>query len=305
MQTEAAGPLAMSEALASASLPKPRRRRFAGLPPLAGLGMVFLAILCAQALFANQLAPHDPTQQRLRGRLLPPVPFARSDSSYPLGTDHLGRDVLSRIMYGSRVSLAVGLAAVAIGGVLGCLAGLFSGYVGGRVDQVLMSLADIQLAIPVILLGIAVIAVVGASLRNLIVVVGISGWVSYARVSRSAVLALREREFVEAVRASGGTGTRILFRHILPNIVSLLIVLATLDLARAIILESTLSFLGLGVQPPTPTWGTMLSEGRQYQATAWWIATLPGLVLMLTALSANWIGDWLRDRADPTQRWNL
>jgi peptide/nickel transport system permease protein len=198
--------------------------------------------------------------------------------------------------------LAIGFFAVIIGSVFGSLMGLISGYFGGWVDELISTLADMQLAFPFILLAITVIAVRGPSEFNLIVVVGISGWMTYSRVCRSVVLGLREREFVQAVRALGGDDARIMFRHILPNILSPIIVLATLDLARLIILESTLSFLGLGVQPPKPSWGGMLGEGREYLGDAWWIATFAGLAIMLTTLAISRGGDWVRDILDPTLR---
>jgi peptide/nickel transport system permease protein len=235
-------------------------------------------------------------------RLLPPVWAEDGDRRYILGTDHLGRDLLSRIVYGSQVSLVVGFTAVIIGGVLGTALGVIAGFFGGPSDEIIMAIADMQLAFPTILLAIAVIAVLGPSFSNLVLVIGISGWVTYARVARGQVLSLREKEFVEAIRAQGGSRLRIIWRHILPNILAPLIVVATLDLARTIILESTLSFLALGIQPPTPSWGGMLSDGREYLLSAWWIATFPGVALMLTALSFNRLGDWLRDHTDPRLR---
>jgi peptide/nickel transport system permease protein len=209
---------------------------------------------------------------------------------------------VSRIIYGARVSLVVGFAAVAIGGALGIALGVAAGFLGGQTDEVIMAVADMQLAFPTILLAIAIIAVLGPSFVNLVIVIGISGWVTYARIARGQVLSVREKDFVEAIRAQGGSQWRIVWRHILPNILSPLIVVATLDLARTIILESTLSFLGLGIQPPTPSWGGMLSDGREYLLSAWWIATFPGVALMLTALSFNRLGDWIRDLTDPRLR---
>jgi peptide/nickel transport system permease protein len=258
--------------------------------------------LFVTAIFAPQVAPHNPTRERLIDRLLPPVLAKEGEWQYVLGTDHLGRDLLSRIFFGSRVSLMVGFAAVIVGGMLGIALGVAAGFLGGYIDEAIMALADMQLALPTILLAIAVIAALGPSLANLVIVIGISGWVTYARVARGQVLSLREKEFVEAIRAQGGNRFRIIWRHILPNILSPLIVVATLDLARTIILESTLSFLGLGIQPPTPSWGGMLSDGREYLLSAWWIATFPGVALMLTALSFNRLGDWVRDLTDPRLR---
>jgi peptide/nickel transport system permease protein len=274
-------------------------KRFSPLVVCSGL---ILLALVVTAIFAPQVAPHNPIRERLIDRLLPPVWAVDGEWQYILGTDHLGRDLLSRIIYGSRVSLVVGFTAVIIGGVLGTALGVIAGFFGGPSDEIIMALADMQLAFPTILLAIAIIAVLGPSFANLVMVIGISGWVTYARVARGQVLSLREKEFVEAIRAQGGSRLRIIWRHILPNTLAPLIVVATLDLARTIILESTLSFLALGIQPPTPSWGGMLSDGREYLLSAWWIATFPGVALMLTALSFNRLGDWLRDLTDPRLR---
>jgi peptide/nickel transport system permease protein len=272
------------------------------VPPLVACSWLLLLALLAAALLSPHLAPHNPVRERLIDRLLPPAWAKDGEWQYLLGTDHLGRDVVSRIIYGARVSLVVGFAAMAVGGVLGVVLGVVAGYVGRRLDDVIMALADMQLAFPTILLAITMIAVLGPSFANLVLVIGISGWVTYARIARAQVLSLREKEFIEASRAQGGRQVRIVCRHILPNMLSPLIVMATLDLARTIVLESTLSFLGLGIQPPTPSWGGMLSDGREYLLTAWWIATFPGLALMLTALSFNRLGDWARDLSDPRLR---
>ena len=270
--------------------------------PLVVLSWLIVLALLVAAVCSPQVAPHNPVRERLIDRLLPPAWGKDGEWRYLLGTDHLGRDVVSRIIYGSRVSLVVGFAAVAVGGSLGIVLGVMAGYVGGRLDESIMALADIQLAFPTILLAITVIAVLGPSFINLVLIIGLSGWVTYARIARGQVLSLREKEFVEASRAQGSDPLRTVCRHILPNMLSPLIVVATLDLARTIILESTLSFLGLGMQPPTPSWGGMLSDGREYLLTAWWIATFPGLALMLTALSFNRLGDWARDLTDPRLR---
>jgi peptide/nickel transport system permease protein len=272
------------------------------LSPLVLASWLMLLGLVVTALLSPYVAPHHPTRERLIDRLLPPAWAEDGEWRYPLGTDHLGRDLVSRIIYGSRVSLIVGFAAVVIGGTLGIALGVAAGFLGGRTDEVIMAVADMQLAFPTILLAIAIIAVLGPSFTNLVLVIGISGWVTYARIARGQVLSVREKEFVEASRAQGGSQWRIVWHHILPNILSPLIVVATLDLARTIILESTLSFLGLGIQPPTPSWGGMLSDGREYLLSAWWIATFPGVALMLTALSFNRLGDWVRDLTDPRLR---
>jgi peptide/nickel transport system permease protein len=265
-------------------------------------GGAFVLLLGIVAAAAPWLAPHDPTRQSLRARLAPPTVTAADGRTYVLGTDHLGRDVLSRVIHGARVSLLVGFAAVSMGGLLGAVLGLLGGFRGGWVDGVIMTLADAQLAFPFILLAIGIIAVLGPSFPTLIVVVGLSGWVAYARVLRAQVLVLRSREFVEAILALGGSTARVVLRHVLPNVVSSLVIIATLELARAIVLEATLSFLGLGIQPPTPSWGGMIHEGREYLDSAWWISTCPGIVLMLTSLVISRTGDWLRDLLDPTLR---
>jgi peptide/nickel transport system permease protein len=265
-------------------------------------GVAFVLVLGAVAMAAPWLAPHDPTRQSLRARLVAPTLEAADGRAYVLGTDHLGRDVLSRMIFGSRVSLLVGFAAVLVGGLVGSGLGLLAGYRGGWVDTAIMTVADAQLAFPFILLAIGIIAVLGPSFTTLIVVIGLSGWVSYARILRSQVLGLRSREFVDAIHALGGSVLRIMGKHVLPNVLSSLVVIATLELARAIVLEATLSFLGLGIQPPTPSWGGMVQEGREYLDSAWWISTFPGLVLMATSIVVSRTGDWLRDLLDPTLR---
>lgn len=280
---------------------RPRRRR--KTPLYVWLSAGFMLLTISGAILAPLISPYDPIQQSLRRRLTGPS-WVSLDGRRPylLGTDQVGRDVLSRIIHGARVSLIVGFAAVVIGAFVGGSLGLLSGYAGGVVDEVIMLVADAQLAFPFILLAIGIIAVLGPSFPNLIVVVGISGWVTYARIIRAQVLSLKEREFILAIRGLGGGTRRIILTHILPNTFSQFLVVATLELARTIILESTLSFLGLGIQPPTPSWGGMLNEGREYLDTAWWISAFPGLVLMMTALVVSRVGDWLRDVLDPTLR---
>jgi peptide/nickel transport system permease protein len=273
------------------------------VPPwLALAGVAFVAALFVVAAAAPVLAPHDPVRQSLRVRLKPPTLEGADGFAHPFGTDHLGRDVLSRTMHGARVSLTIGFAAVAVGSLIGATVGIIAGYRRGWFDTVVMTLADAQLAFPFILLAIGIIAVLGPSFPTLVVVVGLSGWMTYARVLRAQVLVLRSREFVDAIHGLGGSTARIVLRHILPNVLSSLVVIATLELARAIVLEATLSFLGLGIQPPTPSWGGMIHEGREYLDSAWWISTFPGLVLMLTSLVVSRLGDWLRDVLDPTLR---
>jgi peptide/nickel transport system permease protein len=262
-------------------------------------GLAVVALVVATALVAPWLSMFDPIEQSIGDRLKPPAWRDDAGRVHLLGTDHLGRDLFARVVFGARPALLVGLAAVLISGLLGMVAGLVSGYFGGWVDDVLMRLADIQLAFPFILLAIAVIGVLGPSLTTIIAVIGVSSWVVYARVVRGAVLTLRECEFVQAALALGSTDRRVVLRHILPNTLTPWLVVATLDMARVIVIESALSFLGLGVQPPTPTWGGMLADGRVYISTAWWLATFPGLAILVTVLGINLFGDGLRDTLDP------
>ncbi len=263
-------------------------------------GVLLAVLLCA--VLAPRLAPRDPDEQDLTARLLPPSWQAGGMPDYLLGTDALGRDMLSRIIYGARISMIVGFAAVTVQAGVGCVLGLASGYYGGRLDALFMRIADIQLAVPFLVLAIAVMAVLGAGLRNVIFVLGISGWVIYGRVIRSEVLAIKVNEYVEATRALGSSSARIMFRHILPNVLSSLLVISTLEIARLIIAEASLSYLGLGVQPPTATWGGMVADGRNWIMTSWWVSTLPGAAIFLTVLSVNVVGDFLRDLLDPRLR---
>ena len=272
------------------------------VPWITLMGLGFIALLALIALAAPWLAPQDPVRQSLRGRLAAPTLDGADGRAHLFGTDHLGRDVLSRVIYGARVSLVIGFSAVLVGGVLGAALGILAGFSGGRVDAIIMTIADAQLAFPFILLAIGIIAVLGPSFPTLVVVIGLSGWVAYARILRSQVLVLRSREFVEAIHALGGSVGRVVLRHVLPNVLSSIVVVATLELARSIVLEATLSFLGLGIQPPTPSWGGMIHEGRDYLDSAWWISTFPGIVLMLTSIVVSRTGDGLRDLLDPTLR---
>jgi peptide/nickel transport system permease protein len=302
----------MSAVLAA---PEPQSRRASKnwgyhvrrVPPVVWICATVLIVMVAAAALAPVIAPKSPTDQSLLLRLKPPIWMEDAEPGFLLGTDEVGRDILSRMIYGAQISLSVGILGVLIGSVLGTLLGMLAGYFSGPVDEIIMLVSDMQLAFPFILLAIAIIAVLGPDPAGsipwkLIIIVGISGWMTYARVCRGVVLTIKEREFVQSVRALGGSDDRILLRHILPNILSPVIVLATLDLARLIILESTLSFLGLGVQPPAPSWGGMLGQGRQYLDTAWWLSTFPGLAIMLTTLAISRGGDWVRDVLDPTLR---
>ena len=276
-----------------ATLRQLRRLRF-GL----AAGAVLLLIV-ASAVLAPWLSPHDPLAVDIRHRLAPPAWMELGTGEHLLGTDQIGRDLLSRMIYGGRVSLVVGVSAVVISATIGVLLGLGAGYFGGAIDWAIMALINVMLTFPFVLLALAVIVVLGPNLVNMIMVLGVAGWPIYARVVRAETIAIREREFVLAGRALGMSHARIVFRQILPNLVSAIVVIATLQVAQVIIAESFLSFLGLGIQPPTPAWGNMLGEGRVYMLNSWWIATFPGSAIFLTTLVINLMGNALRDWLDP------
>ncbi len=266
---------------------------------------VFILVLIALcALFATQLAPKDPNRVEIFDTLKPPLSYNRDgELEYVLGTDSTGRDVFSRVIYGARISFFVGLAAVGLGGGTGTILGLTAGYLGGRVDDVIMRLADIQLAYPFILFAIMMLTILGEGVLNLVLVLGIGQWVTYARIARAETLVQREREYVESVRALGATEWRIMFRTILPNILTPLIVIASFNVAGVILSEASLSFLGLGVPESVPTWGAMLANSRnQLLSGSWWLAVFPGVAIMLTVVSLNVLGDWMRDFLDPRLR---
>ncbi len=270
------------------------------LPNKAGIvGWTILLIIIATAALASWIAPHDPLDQDLSRRAAGPTISLSGLGPYPLGNDQLGRDLLSRIVYGGRPPLVIGALAVLIGGAIGTFLGMNAGFFGGITGRVIMRLADVQLSFPSILLALVIIAVLRPNPRNLVIVLALSGWPTYARVIRSEVLSIREREFVQAARAMGAGTTRIILEHVFPNVAASIIVVGTLDLARVVLLEAALSFLGLGIQPPTPDWGGMLADGRAYIGTEWWLPTFPGLALMLLVFSVNLVGDWLRDYLDP------
>jgi peptide/nickel transport system permease protein len=279
-----------------------RRRPTIGMRLLfdwgAMFGVVLLLLILLAAIFAPLVAPTSPTDSDVARRLKPPLSTVPDLGFTVLGTDNLGRDMLSRIIYGARVSLLIGFVAVLISSVVGFALGMLAGYVGGRTDDVIMRLADIQLAFPFILLAIAVVAVIGPGLVNIVLVLGMAGWVLPARVVRAEVLSVREREHVYATRALGATHWRIVLRHIAPNILPSLVDTSSFAAAQMIIVESALSFLGLGIAPPTPSWGNMLADGQNYLTTGWWVSTMPGVALMLTVLGINLIGDFLRDALD-------
>jgi peptide/nickel transport system permease protein len=266
------------------------------------LGLVAVAVLALMvlvAVFAPLIAPYDPGAQDLLVRLRPPAWTAAGDSGHLLGTDQLGRDILSRLCYGARISLLVGACAALLAGVVGSVIGLVAGFLGGWFDRILMRLADIQLVFPSILLALAIVGFLGSGLWYVVLVLGFTGWVSYARVIRSEVLSLRTRDYVTEARAIGVGDLTIMRRHLLPNVMAPLATIGTLHVAAAIVAEASLSYLGLGVPKQTVTWGGMLSDGQLYLGTSWWVAVFPGLALMITALAVNITGDVLRDVADP------
>ncbi len=281
------------------TLTRARRSLWQAKWPVLAVSLLLL-ISCA-ALFGPSVAPRDPNRQNIIERLKRPLQTdRRKQVTYVLGTDGLGRDVLSRLLYGARISLLVGLVAVLIGGALGITLGLLAGYFGGRLDELIMSLGDIQLAFPFILLAIMFLLVLGPGVMNLILALGIGQWVTYARIARAQTLAQRDREYIEAAKALGQGHTGILLTGILPNILAPLIIIASFNIASVILAEASLSFLGLGVPPTVPSWGGMLAESRdQLLAGRWWLAVFPGTALMLTVLSFNILGDWLRDFLDP------
>ncbi len=270
--------------------------------PVGLIGFVIVGFVLMAALFAPLLAPHEPTRLQLGQRFLPPFWLEGGSWTYPLGTDQLGRDMWSRILYGARISVIVGVTASIFSGIIGVGIGLLAGFYGGWVDSFLSRVIDTFLAIPFIVLALAVITVLEPGLLNLIIVLSVTGWVTYARVVRGEVFAVKERDYVLAARVIGVSNTMIALRHVLPNIFASVIVLTTLNVATTIIAESSLSFLGLGVQPPTITWGSMLSEGREHIATSWWLATFPGVAITIAVLGIIFLGDWLRDVLDPKMK---
>jgi len=263
------------------------------------LSVFILLVVTVAAITAQWIAPNDPYAIKLIQRLKPPGYHNSAGVTFWLGTDTLGRDVLSRIIYGARVSLTVGISAVVISGTVGLLVGLLSGYFGGVIDDIFMRICDIQLSFPTILLALTIMAVLGSGLDKLILVLGLTGWVQYARIVRSQVLSIKTDEFVLAARATGERQWRILFQHILPNIWSPIIVIASFTVASNIVAEASLSFLGVGVPPSVPSWGTILADGRQYIGVADWLTIPAGLAISLTVLAINILGDWLRDYLDP------
>jgi peptide/nickel transport system permease protein len=284
--------------------PRPRLRehetlRRLGRIPTGLLGAALLALAIAAAVAAPALAPYGYDDQNLANRLQPPAWAAGGSAAHVLGTDPLGRDILSRVIYSARTSLSIAAVSVLLAGAFGVVVGLLAGYYRGWLDVTMMRLADVQLSFPYLLLAIAVMALLQPSIVNLVLVLALRSWVVYARTVRGSVLGVKEQEFVEAARALGASNVRIIFRHLTPNVLTPVIVISSFQLAELIIAESSLSFLGLGVQPPTPSWGAMLSQGREYLTTAWWLGVFPGLAIILTVLGTNLLGDGVRDALDP------
>ena len=263
------------------------------------LAALVIALFVVAGALGGVLAPHDPTHQDLAQTLKPPAWHAEGSLRHLLGTSALGQDVLSGLLAGARVSLLVALCAVGLSGLFGVMVGLVAGYLGGWIDTVLMRLADIQISIPFILLAIALIGALGPSLTNVILAIAITNWVAYAKLVRTETARLRQRDFVRFARVSGTPWTAVFLRHLLPNVMNSIVVLVTLDIGKVIVFESALSFLGLGVQPPTPSWGTMLADGRKYINIAYWTSLFPGIAIFLVVLCVNYAGNWLRVRTDP------
>lgn len=278
-----------------------RLLRSLGQQKSAQLGVAILALVVFAALFAPFISPLDPDSQSLTRVMKPPL-WEGEGHLFILGTDHLGRDLLSRLIYGARISLIVGLTATIMAGSIGLMLGLLAGYYGGKMDYLIMRLVDFVLSFPFILLALAAIGILGPSLWLIVTLISLRQWTIYARIVRGNVLSLREQEYIIASRSIGGSNLRIIARHILPNVIAPVIIIGSLYLGRLIVIEAGLSFLGLGVPPPTPTWGGLLAEGRSYLYVSWWIVTFPGLAITLTVLGSNLVGDWLRDVLDPRLR---
>ena len=263
---------------------------------------ILMIVLVIPAIFAELIAPYDPVENSLRNRLLPPFWMEGGGFDHILGTDKVGRDILSRLIYGSRVSVIIASISIVVGGLIGTSLGIIGGYFGGWVDSLIMRAVDISLSIPIILLGLVLVAALGPSKSTVIIVVVTLLWSRYARLARGETLAVRTQDYIARARVSGASHTRIMIHHVFPNIFNSIVVLATLQVGFVIILEATLSFLGAGIPRPIPAWGLMVADGRELVVAAWWLAFFPGFAIMLVVLSMNLLGDWLRDKFDPKQR---
>jgi len=274
--------------------------RMIGELPIAPIILLLPVVVCG--IFGPLFYPHDPTVMKLSSALKPPAWVAGGDWSFLLGTDNMGRDLLSRLIEGARISLLVAIFGVGISGIFGVTMGMMAGYFEGKTDNIIMRIVDIQMSIPAILLIILLAAVLGGGLVTIIISISLVFWTTYARVIRGETLSLKQRDFVALAKVTGCGHARILLKHIFPNLVNTVMVLATLQLGRAIIIEAGITFLGLGIQPPATAWGLIISDGRIYMTTAWWVPTFAGIAIMITVLGANLFGDWLRDKLDPKLR---
>ncbi|HEY7496659.1 MAG TPA: ABC transporter permease [Candidatus Tectomicrobia bacterium] len=294
--------MAVGEVVHEDAVVRPARRRLLVLKRVPVIPLAIIALIVLTALLANVLTPYSPTDISLSERLRPPFWEQGGSLAHPLGTDPMGRDLLTRMIYGARVSLVVGFLGLFVGGGVGAALGMIAGYMGGRMDTFLMRVVDTTLAFPIILFAILLVVILGGSLVTVVIAVALVLWARYARVIRGEVLSLRERDFVAQARIAGCSSGRIILVHIFPNVLNTLVVLLSLQVGWVIIVEASLSFLGAGVPPPTPTWGSMIAEGRDYIASAWWVSFFPGLAILVTVLAFNLCGDWLRDALDPTMR---
>jgi peptide/nickel transport system permease protein len=269
------------------------------------VAVILVLLIVFSAVFADLVAPYDPYQQALRLRNRPPMTPSLTEGALPhiLGTDALGRDQLSRLIFGSRISLTVGVASVVISGTFGVLMGLLAGFYRGRTDDLIMRVVDLQMGFPSLMLALFVLYALGPGFTNVVIVLALTRWMVYARITRGMMLSLRESPYVEAARAIGADDRRIIFRHMLPNLISPIVVLATLEMATMILTEASLDFLGLGIQPPETSWGLMLAQGKEYISTAWWLVTFPGIIILIATLSFNLIATWVRAVTDPVQSW--
>jgi len=294
--------MATGEFVSEEPLVRPVRWRLAALrrAPMIPLGIITVMLLTA--VLADVLTPYSPVDISLPERLRPPFWEQGGSLAHPLGTDPMGRDLLTRMIYGARISLLVGLLGLCVGGGIGAALGLIAGYAGGRVDAFLMRVTDTALSFPIILFAILLVVILGSSLLTVVLAVALVLWARFARVIRGEVLSIRERDFVAQARIAGSSPGRIILVHLFPNVLNTLVVLLSLQVGWVIIVEASLSFLGAGVPPPTPTWGSMIAEGRDYIASAWWVSFFPGLAILVTVLAFNLFGDWLRDALDPTLR---
>lgn len=294
--------MATGELVRQAPVVRPVRWRLRALRRAPVVPLAIIVLLVFTALLANVLTPYSPVNISLPERLRPPFWEQGGSLAHPLGTDPMGRDLLTRLMYGARVSLLVGFLGLLVGGGVGAALGLIAGYAGGRIDAVLMRITDTTLSFPIILFAILLVVILGGSLLTVVFAVALVLWARFARVIRGEVLSIRERDFVAQARIAGSSSIRIMMVHLFPNVLNSLVVLLSLQVGWVIIVEASLSFLGAGVPPPTPTWGSMIAEGRDYIASAWWVSFFPGLAILVTVLAFNLFGDWLRDALDPTMR---